>query len=494
MALTDDQFKAWLRSSTSIRTALVEVVARIVSTETTLYLSNRNYVTAAADAPASTAYSACIVGGVSTSESLNLDGSPSMSWGDVEIDNTDGSRDGWLGYVWSNRTCNVYMGDPTWPRADFRLVFSGVIDDIASKSRTTLNLKLRDKLERLNVPIWETLLGGSTSNKDKLTPIVLGEVHNVEPLLTNPATLVYQYNSGITERLIEVRDNGAPITTFTTNLSAGTFTLTAAPVGQITCDVQGVKPSGTYSSNISTLVQYVVQNYGPTTTRFSGGDLDSAQLSSFASANTQSVGVGLSERENILVICQRLASSIGAQVVCTSAGLLRLIRIALPAVGTPTAVTEADMELRSLSIADRPAVKASVKLGYALNSTVQSSGLAGGLPASSSDALGQEWLSITSTDSTVATNYKLGAQPVQIDTLLIDTSEATTEATRILDLWKVQRQVYKATYLPHLLLTELGDTWTITHPRLGLSAGKTGLVVSIERDWLRGRVSVGVLA
>ena len=101
---------------------------------------------------------------------------------------------------------------------------------------------------------------------------------------------------------------------------------------------------------------------------------------------------------------------------------------------------------------------------------------------------------MTSTDATVASTYKLDAQPVQVDTLLIDTTEASAEAQRRRDLWKTQRSVYTATYLPELLLVELGDTWTITHPRLGLSAGKTGLVVNIERDWLKGRVTVGVLA
>ena len=48
--------------------------------------------------------------------------------------------------------------------------------------------------------------------------------------------------------------------------------------------------------------------------------------------------------------------------------------------------------------------------------------------------------------------------------------------------------------LVNLMLVELGDTWTLTHARFGLAAGKTGLVVSIERDWLKGRATVGVLA
>lgn len=229
MALSDAQFTAWLSSTSAIRTVLVEAVARIAGSETTLYLSSRNYITAAADTPASTAYQACIAGGVSTTESLNLDGSPSMSWGDIEIGNTDGSRDGWLDYVWANRSVNVYVGDPTWPRADFRLVFSGVVDDLSSRARDVLNLKLRDKLERLNAPLSEATLGGSTDNKDRLLPLVFGEVHNIEPLLITPATLVYQYSTGASERLIEVRDNGAPITTYTSDLANGKFTLTAAP-------------------------------------------------------------------------------------------------------------------------------------------------------------------------------------------------------------------------------------------------------------------------
>ena len=496
MALTDAQFKAWLRSPSAIRTVLVEVVARISGTETTLYLSSRNYVTAAADTPASTAYQACISGGVTTSEALNLDGSPSISWGDIEISNAGGDRDAWLDYVWANRAVNVYAGDPTWPRADFRLVFSGVVDDIASRQRDVLNLRLRDKLERLNAPVTETVLGGSTDNKTRLLPVTLGEVHNIEPLLVNPATLVYQYHDGTTtaERLIEVRDNGAPITTYTTSLSAGTFTLTSAPVGQITCDVQGAKPSGTYRNDVGRLVQYLVQNYGPSATRFSSGDLDATQLAAFVTACPQAVGLYLSDRANVLAVCQQLAESVGAQVVCTSTGLLRLVRLDLPASGTATSVTAADMVAGSLQISERPAVKATASIGYARNATPQGSGLAAGLPASSASALGQEWINVTSTDSTTATTYKLDAQPVQADTLLIDAAEAAAEAARRRDLWKTQRAIYTATYQPDLLLTELGDTWTLTHARLGLSAGKTGLVVKIDRDWLKGRATVGVLA
>ena len=148
--MTDAAFLAWLQSADCIRCALVEVVARIGGSETTLYLSNRNYVTASGDTPASTAYTACITGGVSFAETLSLDGTPSISYGDIEIDNRGGVRDAWLGYVWANRQVRVYMGDPRWVRADFRLIFDGVVGDLLSRDAEVLNLSLLDKLQRLN--------------------------------------------------------------------------------------------------------------------------------------------------------------------------------------------------------------------------------------------------------------------------------------------------------------------------------------------------------
>ena len=490
MPLSDADFTAWLKSPQAIRTVLVEAVASIGGSETTLYLSSRNYV----DGAGGRAYLAVISGGLATRESLNLDGAPSISYGDIEIENTSGERDVWLDYIWSNRAASVYVGDPTWPRADFRLVFSGVVDDITVRSRMRLALRLRDKLERLNAPVLETTLGGATANKDRILPLCLGDAFNIEPLLTDPATLVYKVHDGATQDIHEVRDNGAPITTLTKALASGTFTLTAAPVGQITATVRGAKPSGTYANTVSALVQWLVLNYGPSATRLSAGDLDATQLAAFTSACPQAVGLYLGDRANLLAVCQQLAASVGAQVVMTSTGLLRLVRIALPTSGTPVAVTAADMAKDSLVISQRPPVKSTCKLGYARNHTPQTTGLAAGLPASSAALLGQEWQSVTSNDATTATAYKLATAPVLEETCLIAQAEATTEAARRRDLWKTQRAVYTATYLPHLLLAELGDPITITHARYGLAAGKTGMVMSIERDWLAGRATIGVLA
>lgn len=489
MALTDAQFLAWLKGASAIRTVLVEVVARIGSTETTLYLSNRGYI----DGVANIAYTSCVSGGLSISESLSFSGTPNISYGDLELSNPSGVRDTWLGYVWVNRNVNVYIGDPTWAKADFRLVFSGVVGDLTSKSATALNLRILDKLQKLNAPLSETVLGGSTDQKDRLLPILLGECHNVKPLLEVPNTLTYRYNDSNSSGIVEVRDSGAPITTFTSDASNGRFTLTAAPVGEITLSAQGALPSGSYSNNVSTLVRHVVTTYGPANSRLTSGDLDSTNLNSFGTANPQPVGYYATERQNVLAVCQELAASVGAQVVMTSLGKLRLVKISLPA-GSPVAtITPADMELGSLNVSDKPAVAASCQLSYCKNWTVQTSGLATGLPARSASSFATEYLTTLSTDATVASVYKLDAKPVEELTHLLVESDAVAEAARRKTLWATQRFVYSTKCFSHLMLVELGDAVSIVHPRFGLSSGKTGIVTSIVRDWFLGRVSLGVL-
>jgi hypothetical protein len=308
MALTDAQYLAWLQSGDAIRCVLVEATARVAGVETTRYLSTANYVTGALDAPAHTAYQAVVGGNLTITEKLSIDGSAALSAGDIELSNTGGALDAWLLDVWENRPVTIFMGDVRWPRADFRQLFAGTQAGLGCRDRATLNLGLRDKLQRLNTPVSDTRLGGSTDNKDRLIPLCFGECHNVEPLLIDPALLKYQVHGGAIERIIEVRDDGVPVN-FTADLAAGTFTLTAQPAGVITCSVQGDKAGGVYRSTVGALVQRLATGYGKAADRFVAGDLDAANLAAFEAANPQPVGLYLLERTNVLAACADLAAS-----------------------------------------------------------------------------------------------------------------------------------------------------------------------------------------
>lgn len=487
--MTDAQFLAWLKTDSRIHCVLVEVVASIADVDTTLYLSSRGYVTGPSETPANTVYKACIQGGMQIQEQLPVDGSPTFAFGDVELDNLDGELDPWFGYVWANRAVNIYVGDMRWARADFRLVFSGLVDDVTSRDRTTFNIKMRDKLQQLNTALTDVKLGGTSTNADRLLPLTFGECHNITPLLLDKATLKYQWHAGAAERLIEVRDNGAPVTA-TADLTTGTFTLAANPAGAITASVQGAKPGGTYTNTIANLVSYIVQNYG--TTPFTGTDIDSANFTAFNAANAQAVGSFLSDRTNVIQVCQDLAASVGAQVGVNALGQLQLLQIALPYTGTTaTTVTDQNMLEQTLRVSDRPAVVASVKLGYCRNWTVQT-GLLTGIPSDHKDLFAQEYLTKTVGDSATAVTYKLTQEPTEVDTLLLVGTEASTETTRRLTLWKTPRTVYEYTGLAELMLEALGGYQAITSARFNL-VGVTGQIVSVTRDWLQATADFGVL-
>ena len=488
--MTDADFKAWLTSPGSIRCVLVEAVVYSSGGEVTRYLASTNYVSTQTDTPPNTAYLPLIRGGVSISEELSIDGTASMSYGDIEVHNIDGSLDSWLDDVWTNRPVNVYVGDVRWAKSEFRHVFSGATASIGSREPTTLNLQLRDKLQRLNTPLSEQILGGTTDNKDQLVPLCFGEVHNVEPLLVDSATLKYKVHNGPIERIIEVRDNGVPVG-FTPQVSSGTFTLTAAPAGTITASVQGDK-NPTYSNDVGSLIKRIVTGYGKDADRFLYTDLDLVGFSAFISAHPQPVGVYIASKQNVLETCSALAASLGAHLVMGGDGRLKIVKIHLPAVGSVTEVGPDDMELGSIQVASRSDVVASIKLGYCRNYLVQDN-LTTGIPEAHKDLYRKEWLTTTSTNSSVAYVYKLSTEVDQADTLLLTQNDATLEASRRLSIWSNQRTVIKFTGTSNLLIQELGSAMRVTHHRFGLQAGKLGQVVYLSKDWVSGRVDVGVM-
>jgi len=478
-------FTAWLTDPTAIRCVLVEAVANVAAVDTTRYLSTKNY----ADTVAGRIYDPIVnAESVQLIERMSLDNSPSMSFGDIEIYNVDGSLDSWLTDIWVNKSITVLVGDVRWARADFTTIFSGTVDDIDSRSRDTLNIKVRDKLQRLNTPITETTVGGTSINKNQLIPLCFGECFNVSPLLIDPATLEYQVHRGLgigadkIESIIEVRDNGVPVSfTYSVSLVKTKFTLSAQPFGQVTASVQGFKDVSTWINTISLITQSIVTEYGGVN-KFASGDLDAVQLAAFDAANTQAVGIYIESRENTLSVCNRLAASVGAQLVMSRLGKLQLLKIELPASGTAFEIDTNDIIENSLSISQKIPVKAAFKVNYDKNWTVQE-GLQTGIPEEHKDMYALEWITVTEQDATVKTNYALDSEPVAVDTMLLTEADATTEATRLLDLYKTPRFVVTFTGTARLVELTLGQRVTLTYPRFGLDAAKEGQVIGLSIDW-----------
>lgn len=488
--MTDQEFLAWLKSSAAVRTVLIEAVARIGGVETTVYMSTAAYNTAPTDVPANTHYRPIASVGVLFTEELSLTGDGALSAGDIEIDNYNGERDAWLDYVWSNRPFRAYIGDVRWPRADFRPIFDGIVADIAQGGREKLLLKLRDKLQRLNAPLSEAKLGGTTENADAPIPLTFGEVHNVTPLLINPATLQYQVHAGAVEGIFEVRDNGVPVSVAVSN-AAGTFTLQNSSTGAVTVSLQGDK-AGAYVNTVAALVRRLVTGYGKATERFTEADLDTDSLATFDVQHPAPVGLYAPDRLNVLAACQMLAGSVGAQLSMSRLGKLRLIQLALPAPGPVVEVRPQHMIERSLVPVGRTAVVGAVKIGFNKNWTVQG-GLVTNIPEGHRDMFASEWLTATKADAAVQAAHRLNGEPKQEDTMLLRRIDASAEAQRRLDLWKVPRMTYEFEGMPELMLLELGQAIRVYHPRYGMQQGVSGMVIMLGRDWKTGRVKVRFL-
>jgi hypothetical protein len=488
--MTDDEFNEWLASPSEARCLLAEANIKSGASLVTRYLSTQAYF----DGAANITYQARIAGGLKFTENISLSGDVSLSYGDIELLNTDGALDSWLNDYWVNREVNIYIGGPDFLKADFRKIFSGVASGIDTRNRDRVNIKLGDKLQRLNVPVSETRLGGSTVNSDKLIPLCFGECHNIEPLLTDPSVYEYQVHGGAIEGIIEVRDNGVPVS-FTPYLSVGKFRLVNAPAGQITASIQGHKPS-TYANDIVSIITQLVTNYGSVVAnRLTSLDLDTTSLTTFQTAHPQPVGIYLKDKTNLVDACNQLTRSVGARVVMDKTGLLKLVKLTLPQSTSGTTITNADMLLHSASIGRLSEVQAAVKIGYCRNWTPQTS-LAEGVLAQHADLFTQEWLTTTATDSTTVTNYNLFTEPDLEETLLLVASDATAEATRRLNVFKVQRKVFKYRGFARLMFEQLGNPQSVslTGRLFGIPSGVgTGQIISVVTDWVNFKVEFEVL-
>jgi len=475
-------------------------------TSKTFNFSNGAYTTSTSDTPANTSYLPLITGGVSFTESLSLDGSISLSYGDIELNNTDGGLDSYLSaYIWMNKSISIYIGDPSWSKSDFKLLFKGNIVDIATRNRNTINIILSDVFQKLSSSVSEQLYLNTTKNNvPELIPVTFGECFNITPLLVDSATLTYQVHTGAIEDIIEVRDNGIPVS-FTKYLSNGKFTLTRQPFGQITCTVQGHKQSGVYTNKIGETIKTILTNFGPSEARLETSNIDTTNFTNFDNSfmsggtYTRAIGLYLKDKDNVLNVCNELAKSARAQLTVTSGpqesdssvGLLKLIKLEIGTVANYS-ITASDIEAYSMSVQEKVRVKAANKIGYCRNWTVQQSGLAAGVPSSNMSIFNNEYMYATSNNEDVRKAYSLSSDVEADNTLLISKIGGESESYIRANFWSKVRYIYSFTAYSYLFDIQLGDTVSLTNSRFLLS-NTLGIVIEVSRNWISGRIQLGVL-
>lgn len=105
--------------------------------------------------------------------------------------------------------------------------------------------------------------------------------------------------------------------------------------------------------------------------------------------------------------------------------------------------------------------------------------------------LTNEWRQMSDDDAAILTGYP-SSKPIIVDSVFDDATVAAAEASRLLALFGVRRDYFKATLKVQPLARDLGDTVTIEHNRYQLAGGQDLLMVSFAANLNKFEIEPGL--
>lgn len=486
MAISDLEFNAWLLRNGVDRCVLIEVDAWSGGSVVTRYMSTHGYVSYPSDSPANTAYDEILIAvpGYQSVMGEQLNGYSAPAIGDIVITNPNGIRDSWLQDAWDARPFKLYLGDPAWLKSDFRVMISGVVSDIQSLDIGRLALKVRDKQHILTKPVCTTLAAGTAVTKDAKIPVCFGECYNVEPLLLDASTRTYAVHDGQIEAITAVYEDGAA-KAFTANLAAGTFALSAAAAGRITADVKGSKTSGVYVNKTADIVSRILTERAG----LSGSEIDTASITAM---NTNVAGVvGIYVKDGSTTISSALDQLVigaGGFYSFDRAGLFYLDQFKAPSGSPVFTMLVDDLSDAGIAIAKRWLPSKTVRVAYKKQWTQQADGLASSVSDARRAELSQPYQIAKATNT--VTQHLLAEEPPVENSLFINSSDATSEATRRAALFSQLRFIAKVQCFLGPARVKLGDVIACDIGRFGLVSGALTRVIGINESPTDKRVEL----
>lgn len=291
---TNTEYTAWLDSQSAIRCVLAEMSATGYDsggspyTKTVnVYLSNHGYTSQQQDTPSLRHYDNYIqqIPTFTREMSTALSGQATTGFGDLIISNpvqtiaSGGVRDDWLRMKWNRNYLKLYLGDPSWPKHDFRLMIYGRVGMPSAPSLGQIKFPIADLSDALNVNISATRFSTGEFS-DKFKPRLFSVVRALE-IQIDSASLVGTINDGgvsstlndSTYRLHDclpdafVHIGGAKGLTVS-SVDTGTETITASGTHNLSAGYRLQFTGGTPPAGLSTLTNYWVLAAGLTATAF----------------------------------------------------------------------------------------------------------------------------------------------------------------------------------------------------------------------------------
>lgn len=508
-----------------IVTAEIVVYDPSISGTRTLYYATQGYVTKSTDTPASTYYEGRIQQPANVLRTMfspgTTTGRSQIGFGALVLTNVDGGLDALLDYSFAGRAVTIKLGEvlpnsggvPTWVT-----VIKGTMEQ-AEFSWQKVTIRVRDRQQDLAKPLQQTRFAGNNSLPNGLEgvagdisgrpkPLVFGQVFNAPLPLVNTTRLIYQAHDGsVLQSVDAVYDAGAALTAgaaYTTqadmetnaptagqyrvwNSAAGTYIrLGSNPSGTITADLtQGAAGS---NRTVAQVWNAILLKAG-----VSAGDINSSDVTALDAAVSYQIGVfcGTDRDMTALEACDIACSSVGAWFGSDASGVFRVGRLDLPtgaSVGTITATEIISIERVSSSDPGVGIPAWKTKLGYQRIWQVQSDTSAT-VTAVRKGYLSQEYRRTEASDAAVKT-ANLTSPEIEFSTVLVSATDAASEASRRLTIYKTRRDMLQVLVRVDASLAtvlDLGKIVTVQLSRYGLSAGKKFLIIGLRTD-MRGRL------
>lgn len=205
---TDAEFDTWLNDQTAVRRHVFEMSATgydnggsppATFTKTVYaYIADGGYASQAWDSPANQAYAPWVskVPSMDIEMGVALSGRATTAFGQMEVTNPvitsgqGGVRDDWLRIKWNRSFLYHYLGDPSWPKHDFRLQTLGRLGQPVSGGGNIV-FPVLDVSDLFDAPVQtNTYTSGNYQGQRK--PIVFGRVSWGDTVCTDSTNLIYQ--------------------------------------------------------------------------------------------------------------------------------------------------------------------------------------------------------------------------------------------------------------------------------------------------------------
>ena len=467
------------------------------STELTLYYSGEGFITEPTDTPANTLFEPRLVEPISFSRSMfssgKIGGFSQPGFGELVLTNADGGLDDWASYAWDGRSIEVRVGESGADLQYYFTIFEGQSHSIEFDD-LFIRVVLRDNQNDFVVDYPDTLYAGTGGNEgssdlaNNPKPHCYGEVYNIEPALVDSTNRVYQVHDGPIEAIDAVYQGGVALTLttdYTVDLSNGRFTLVADPTGVITADVKGSKPGGTYLESAADIIQHIVEDHAGFTYP---GDFDTASFTALESANPSTLGVYDKEMTTVADVLDRIINTVGGFYGFDRDGKFQVGRVEL-------ATGSADAEFDSTTIIEITRMASAVpnyqvRVDYKKNyRTMSESDFDASISASQRDYLVREADIAIAEDTAVQTPFP-NSTALIVNSLFAGSSAASAEASRLLTIYKTQRDFYRIMVKTQPYTLKLNDVVKITFNRYNLGSGKLFRVISIIEDAANNEVEL----